>query len=194
MPCTWHSLVAKQGPYNWVVVDGSDIWMAARRGQRLCYLLAKLRLFSSYFYHDALYRGPLSACIQGRDTVPFLCVMASSVLFSPICTWVVPLSSLFTWRLYMSSPKAAKEPISLALYSPRQQARDILNHYYHILFLSESRFKLMAGHFTQTNPEQCEHYARFIHRLGRRQADVIFWGNFCVTIILLIIASQMYTK
>lgn len=52
----------------------------------------------------------------------------------------------------------------------------------------------MAGHFTEIDPEQCRHYALFLAQLSRKQADVIFWGNFCLTIVLLIIASQMYTK
>ena len=59
---------------------------------------------------------------------------------------------------------------------------------------NQHAFAKMAGHFTVVDPDQCEYYARFINHLTRRQADVIFWGNFCLTIILLIIASQMYTK
>lgn len=52
----------------------------------------------------------------------------------------------------------------------------------------------MTGIFTEEMPEKCEHYARFMSHLTRSQADVIFYGLFCMMIVLLIIAAQMYTK
>jgi hypothetical protein len=52
----------------------------------------------------------------------------------------------------------------------------------------------MTGAFTIVTPEKCEHYARFMQHIGRDQADAIFWTLFAFMIILLIIASTMYTK
>lgn len=52
----------------------------------------------------------------------------------------------------------------------------------------------MAGHFDEVDPEQCAHYALFLSKITRTQADLLFWCLFCFTISLLTVASHMYTK
>jgi len=52
----------------------------------------------------------------------------------------------------------------------------------------------MTGGLTIVTPEKCKHYAGFMKEISRDQADAIFWTWFAFMVVLLIVASTMYTK
>lgn len=50
----------------------------------------------------------------------------------------------------------------------------------------------MAGHFSGTDEERCEHYAPFLSHLRRNQLDALYWCLFFLVLGSLFLASWVF--